>query len=105
MLSISHRITGVFLSAGAVLLCCWLVSVAAGAEVYAVVSRHVAAWYGQVVVIGFVFSLYPPLQRYPASILGYGSGTGNYYNVPQRLCSGDCHDFADDHDLLGGGVT
>ena len=58
ILSISHRITGVFLSAGAVLLCCWLVSVAAGAEVYAVINRHVAAWYGQVVVIGFVFSLY-----------------------------------------------
>ena len=58
MLSISHRITGVFLSAGAVLLTCWLVSVAAGAEVYATVNQHVTAWYGQVVVIGFVFSLY-----------------------------------------------
>ena len=40
------------------MLCCWLVSVAAGAEVYAVINRHVAAWYGQAVVIGFVFSLY-----------------------------------------------
>ena len=58
ILSISHRITGVFLSAGAVLLTCWLVSVAAGAEVYATVNQHVTAWYGQVVVIGFVFSLY-----------------------------------------------
>ena len=58
MLSISHRITGVLLSAGALLLSCWLVSVAAGAEVYATVNQHVTAWYGQVVVIGFVFSLY-----------------------------------------------
>ena len=58
MLSISHRITGVLLSAGALLLSCWLVSVAAGAEVYAIVNQHVTAWYGQVVVIGFVFSLY-----------------------------------------------
>ena len=58
ILSFSHRITGIFLSAGAVLLCCWLVSVAAGVEVYAVINRHVAAWYGQAVVIGFVFSLY-----------------------------------------------
>ena len=58
ILSISHRITGVFLCAGAVLLSCWLVSVAAGTEVYTTVNQHVTAWYGQAVVIGFVFSLY-----------------------------------------------
>ena len=58
VLSIMHRITGVFLSAGAVLLCCWLVAVAAGEETYAVVSRHLAAWYGQAVIIGFVFAVY-----------------------------------------------
>ena len=58
VLSFMHRITGVLLSAGAVLLCGWLVSVAAGEEAYAVVSRHVMAWYGQIVVFGFVFSLY-----------------------------------------------
>ena len=58
VLSITHRITGVFLSAGAVLLSVWLVSIAAGPEFYAAVSLHIAAWYGQVVVFGFVFSLY-----------------------------------------------
>ena len=58
VLSITHRITGVLLSAGAVLLSVWLVSIAAGAEVYAAVSRHTAAWYGQAVVFSFVFSLY-----------------------------------------------
>lgn len=58
VLSITHRITGVLLSAGAVLLSVWLVSIAAGAEAYAAVSRHAAAWYGQLVVFGFVFSLY-----------------------------------------------
>ena len=58
VLSIMHRITGVLLSAGAVLLCLWLVSIAAGEEAYATTSRHLMAWYGQVVVSGFVFSLY-----------------------------------------------
>ena len=58
VLSITHRITGVLLSAGAVLLSVWLVSIAAGAEAYSAVSRHAAAWYGQAVVFGFVFSLY-----------------------------------------------
>ena len=58
VLSITHRITGVLLSAGAVLLSIWLVAVAAGAGAYATVSGHIGAWYGQVVVFGFVFSLY-----------------------------------------------
>lgn len=58
VLSIMHRITGVILSAGAVLLSCWLVSIAAGEEIYAGVSLHLAAWYGQVLIIGFVFALY-----------------------------------------------
>ena len=58
VLSFTHRITGVCLSAGAVLLSVWLVAVAAGAGVYALVNGHISAWYGQVVVFGFVFSLY-----------------------------------------------
>ena len=58
VLSITHRITGVLLSAGAVLLSVWLVAIAAGAGAYASVSAHVSAWYGQVAVFGFVFSLY-----------------------------------------------
>lgn len=58
VLSIMHRITGVILSAGAVLLSCWLVSIAAGEEIYAAVNLHLAAWYGQVLLIGFVFALY-----------------------------------------------
>lgn len=58
VLSIMHRITGVILSTGAVLLSCWLVSIAAGEEIYNAVSLHLAAWYGQVLIIGFVFALY-----------------------------------------------
>ena len=58
VLSIMHRITGVILSAGAVLLSCWLVSIAAGEEIYALITLHLAAWYGQVLIVGFVFALY-----------------------------------------------
>ena len=58
VLSIMHRITGVILSAGAVLLSCWLVSIAAGEEIYAAVRLHLGAWYGQLFIIGFVFALY-----------------------------------------------
>ena len=58
VLSITHRITGVLLSVGAVLLSIWLLAIAAGAETYAAISGHVAAWYGRLVIFGFVFSLY-----------------------------------------------
>lgn len=58
VLSITHRITGVLLCAGAVLLSLWLVAIAAGAETYAAISGHIAAWYGRFVIFGFVFSLY-----------------------------------------------
>ena len=58
VLSFTHRITGVLLSAGAVLLSVWLVAIAAGAGTYTSVSGHISAWYGQVIVFGFMFSLY-----------------------------------------------
>ncbi len=58
VLSITHRITGVLLSAGAILLSAWLVAIAMGAGAYAAVSGHLSAWYGQAIVFGFVFSLY-----------------------------------------------
>lgn len=58
VLSITHRITGVLLCAGAVLLSLWLVAIAAGAETYDAISGHIAAWYGRFVIFGFVFSLY-----------------------------------------------
>jgi len=58
LLSITHRATGVFLSLGALLLGYWLLSVAAGPDTYAKVYVHVASWYGQVVLLAFVFSLY-----------------------------------------------
>jgi succinate dehydrogenase / fumarate reductase, cytochrome b subunit len=58
VLSITHRGTGVFLSVGALLFSAWLLAIAAGPEVYAVMHGHVSAWYGQICLFAFVFSLY-----------------------------------------------
>ena len=58
VLSITHRGTGIFLSLGAILLCYWLISIAAGPEIYVMANTHISAWYGQFVLICFVFSLY-----------------------------------------------
>ncbi|MFT7459650.1 MAG: succinate dehydrogenase / fumarate reductase cytochrome b subunit [Planctomycetota bacterium] len=58
ILSITHRGTGIFLSLGALLLCYWFLSIAAGPDVYSRFSMHIAAWYGQVLLLAFTFSLY-----------------------------------------------
>lgn len=58
ILSIVHRGTGVFLSLGALLLCFWLLAVAAGPTIYAEMLQHLTAWYGKLLAILFVFSLF-----------------------------------------------
>jgi succinate dehydrogenase / fumarate reductase, cytochrome b subunit len=58
ILSIVHRATGIVLSFGALLLGFWLLSIAAGPEFYAQVTGHISAWYGQLVLLAFTFSLY-----------------------------------------------
>ncbi len=53
MLSIIHRITGMALSAGTLLLAGWLVALASGPEAFEAYASHISAWYGQVVLFGF----------------------------------------------------
>jgi len=58
LLSITHRATGVFLSLGLLLLAYWLLALASGPEAYQAVTIHVNAWYGQLILLLFTFSLY-----------------------------------------------
>lgn len=58
LFSITHRMTGVALFFGALLLIWILTSVAAGAESYAALHTHLSAWYGQLILFGFTFALY-----------------------------------------------
>lgn len=55
-LSILHRITGVLLSLGFLLLVYWLAAAAAGAEPYATALDRLASWPAQFVLFGTVFS-------------------------------------------------
>ena len=58
LLSIVHRATGVVLALGAVLLV-WILALAANsADAYAQLYPHLASWYGQIFLLGLVFSLY-----------------------------------------------
>lgn len=79
MLSIVHRIAGVGLSVGSVLLVGWLVALASGPWAYAAYATHVDAWYGQILLLGWSWALLYHLCngiRHLAWDLGYG------YSVP-----------------------
>ncbi len=58
VLSITHRATGVFLSLGLLMLCYWLMALASGPQAFSSVSQHLNAWYGQLLLMLFTFSLY-----------------------------------------------
>jgi succinate dehydrogenase / fumarate reductase, cytochrome b subunit len=85
MLSILHRITGVGLSLGAVLLVWWTIALAGGPWSYAAFSKHLTAWYGQLLLLGFSWSLLYHLCngiRHLFWDLGYG------YSIPVAYRSG-----------------
>ena len=57
ILSFAHRITGLGLSLGSVLLAVWLVALAAGPQWYGTVAGHVKAWYGQALLFAWTWTL------------------------------------------------
>ena len=58
VLSITHRGTGVFLSLGSLFFSCWLVGLATSPAAFANLNVHINAWYGQILLVAFVFSLF-----------------------------------------------
>ncbi len=58
VLSILHRITGAALAAGLLLLVCWLLAVASGAEFYDAVQAFNAHWFGRTLLFGWSFALF-----------------------------------------------
>lgn len=56
-LSILHRITGVALSLGTVLLVWWIVAAAAGPEAFALADGVLTSWIGGLVLIGSAWAL------------------------------------------------
>ena len=58
LLSITHRITGVLLAFGCVILVAVLAAAADSASTYEAIVPHLRSWYGQIFLIGLVFSLY-----------------------------------------------
>ena len=58
LLSITHRITGVILALGSLILV-WILAAAANSSAYyEAMLPHLQSWYGKLFLIGFVFALY-----------------------------------------------
>jgi len=57
LLSGLHRITGIALSVGSLLLVAWLESAVYSAEAFAALSRFLGGYIGQFVLFGWTFSL------------------------------------------------
>lgn len=63
ILSISHRITGVFLAAGTVMILYWLVAAASGPQAYAEAQHCLGAGLTQLVLFGWTFAFFYHLSN------------------------------------------
>ncbi len=58
LISITHRITGVGLSVGTLLLACWLMAAATGAESYATINGFLGSWVGMLLMFLWSFAFF-----------------------------------------------
>jgi len=57
MLSGLHRITGIALAVGSILLVAWIESAVYSADAFAALSRFLGSFFGQLMLFGWTFSL------------------------------------------------
>ena len=74
-MSIAHRVTGVALYAGTLLLAWWLIATASGPGAYANIQGFTSSWIGRVIVFGYTWALLHHMFggiRHLVWDLGYG---------------------------------
>lgn len=58
VMSLLHRVTGVALTVGLVLLTWWLVAAAAGPDYFSVIQGLLGTWIGKLALFGWTFSIF-----------------------------------------------
>ncbi len=58
VLSILHRLTGIALAAGTLLLVWWLVAVAVGPAAFETVQEFIGSWFGRALLLGWSYALF-----------------------------------------------
>jgi succinate dehydrogenase / fumarate reductase, cytochrome b subunit len=77
-LSILHRITGVWLSVGILVLACWLISIATGPQEYAAVADFYGSTWFKLPLAGWVFCFFYHLANGVRHLVwDAGSGFGH----------------------------
>ena len=79
VLSILHRLTGVALSAGTLVLVWWLLAAAAGDAAFAAAHAVIGSLFGQLLLLGWTFALFYHLAngiRHLVWDVGYGFELG-----------------------------
>ncbi len=75
VLSIMHRITGVALTLGTVLVVLWIATLSLGESFYEYYVLFIKSWFGNLILIGFTFAFFYHLSngiRHLFWDLGYG---------------------------------
>lgn len=75
ILSILHRLTGVVLAIGTLLLVWWLIAAATGPEAYDTVQGFIGSIIGRIMLLGWTFSLFYHLAN-GIRHLGWDAGRG-----------------------------
>lgn len=76
-MSVAHRLTGVALYFGALLLAWWLIAAASGPKPYATVQWFMGTWFGRLILLGYTWALLHHALggiRHFIWDLGYGFG-------------------------------
>ena len=82
VLSITHRLTGVALAVGTLLLVYWLAAAAGGAESFETAQNFVGSWFGLLILFGWSVALFYHLCngiRHLFWDAGYGFELGDAY--------------------------
>jgi succinate dehydrogenase / fumarate reductase, cytochrome b subunit len=58
ILSIMHRMTGVALAVGTLLLVWWLVAASLGGEAFTTIQTIIGSWFGRLLLFGWTFALF-----------------------------------------------
>jgi succinate dehydrogenase / fumarate reductase cytochrome b subunit len=58
VLSILHRLTGLWLTVGTLVLVWWLIAAAAGPDAYAAMQGFLGSWFGYLLLLGWSFALF-----------------------------------------------
>jgi succinate dehydrogenase / fumarate reductase cytochrome b subunit len=85
VMSIAHRVTGVALTVGTLLLVYWLIAAAGGPASYAKAQAFIGSWFGYLILFGWSVALFYHLAN---GIRHLGWDAGHGYEIKTLYATG-----------------